>query len=264
MNMNWAIGASNGGAEITEEMLAAYKENGIEYLEMALLEENNLSKDVRDIKKLADKYGIKIWSCHLPFAPFEKIEPSSTDEKVRTYTVEYFKKLISAVAEIGTDKVVVHASGEPISDEDRPFKMAAAKKSLKELAEFAQTKNVTVAVEDLPRTCLGKNSEEILDLISVHENLKVCFDTNHLLSEMPVDFIKRVGKDIITLHVSDYDFIDERHQLPGEGKVNWQELISALDECGYNGVWMHEVSIEKYITQIRDNAEKLLKNEESV
>lgn len=262
--MKMRIGASNGIAEITEELLAAYKENGIEYLEMALLEEKNCSKDVKDIKKLADKYGIRIWSCHLPFMPFAEIDLSSTDEKVRTFTVEYFKSLISAVAEIGTDKVVVHTSGEPIPDEDRPLKMEAAKKSLRELAEFAHTKNVTVAVEDLPRTCLGKNSEEILDLVSVHENLKVCFDTNHLLREMPIDFIKRVGKDIITLHVSDYDFIDERHQLPGEGKVDWQELIAALDECGYGGVWMYEVPIIKYITQIRDNAEKLLKNEENI
>lgn len=256
--MNWEVGASNGSAEINEDLFSKYKANGIEYMEMAILDGKNLDADFSEIKKLADKYGIKLWSCHLPFGPFDKIDLSSTNENIRKNTVEYLKKLISDASEINIDKVVVHPSGEPISDEERPHRMAAAKKSLCELAEYAASKNITVAVEDLPRTCLGRCSAEIAELISVHDNLKVCFDTNHLLNENISDFVKNVGKDIITLHASDYDFIDERHWLPCEGKINWSELIAALRQCGYNGVWMYEVPIGKYVSEIRRNAEKLL------
>jgi sugar phosphate isomerase/epimerase len=98
-----------------------------------------------------------------------------------------------------------------------------------------------VAVEDLPRTCLGRNSDEILELIGAHDALRVCFDTNHLLGENPVDFICKLKGKIITTHVSDYDFINERHWLPGEGDLDWNAIFGALREIGYDGAWLYEL-----------------------
>ncbi len=49
---------------------------------------------------------------------------------------------------------------------------------------------------------------------------------------------------IITTHISDYDFIDEKHWLPGEGKVDWEAMISKFEEIGYKGVWMYEVGLK--------------------
>jgi sugar phosphate isomerase/epimerase len=46
---------------------------------------------------------------------------------------------------------------------------------------------------------------------------------------------------MITSHVSDYDFVDERHLLPGEGKVDFEKLLSDLFENGYVGGWLYEV-----------------------
>ena len=99
-----------------------------------------------------------------------------------------------------------------------------------------------IAVENLPRTCLGRNSQEMLELISAHPALRICFDTNHLLGEDPVEFVQKVGKHFITMHVSDYDFLNERHWLPGEGKLDWQALLAALEAVGYSGPWLYEVS----------------------
>lgn len=53
--------------------------------------------------------------------------------------------------------------------------------------------------------------------------------------------------------------LKERHWLPGEGKINWKELIAALDSCGYSGVWMYEVNPEKYLTKFFENAHTLFK-----
>ena len=57
---------------------------------------------------------------------------------------------------------------------------------------------------------------------------------------------------IITVHISDYDFINERQWLPGEGKVDWIKLLTALNEVGYNGVWLYEINLETPDTIIRD------------
>ena len=80
-------------------------------------------------------------------------------------------------------------------------------------------------------------------IMKANDKLRVCYDTNHLLGEAPLDFIKKIGPKIITLHVSDYDFINERHWLPGEGDNDWQAVYSALSDVGYNGVWMYEVGL---------------------
>lgn len=72
--------------------------------------------------------------------------------------------------------------------------MSQAKKSLAFLAEFAGKHGAVIAVEDLPRTCLGRNSSDIKELLSADKRLKVCFDTNHLLGEDNLDFMGRVER----------------------------------------------------------------------
>ena len=96
-------------------------------------------------------------------------------------------------------------------------------------------------MEDLPRTCLGNTADNILRLISANDKLRVCFDTNHLLTDDNVHFIEKVGSKIITLHVSDYDFTDEKHWLPGEGLNDWNAIYAALQKVNYGGVWMYEI-----------------------
>ena len=65
-----------------------------------------------------------------------------------------------------------------------------------------------------------------------------------MLNEKIVDFIREMKNKIITTHISDYDFINERHWLPGEGKLNWKEILDALKEINYSGVWMYEIRFE--------------------
>jgi len=197
--------------------------------------------DYLQLKRDSKSSGVELWSFHLPFMPFETIDISALSREVRENSVKRDSELIKMASDIGVTKYVIHASGEPINDTERGERMKRAKESLFSLAETAVKNGGTLAVEDLPRTCLGRNSEEILELIGAHESLRVCFDTNHLLSEPITDFIKNVGDKIITTHVSDYDFIDEKHWLPGEGSINWQELYSALKDTGYNGVWLYEL-----------------------
>ena len=158
-------------------------------------------------------------------------------------SVKKLSEMIKRASEIGIERMVIHASGEPVPEDaaGRRERMECAKDSLARLADVAASCGCVIAVEDLPRTCLGRNSDEILELIGAHDALRVCFDTNHLLGESPVDFIRKLKGKIITTHVSDYDFINERHWLPGEGDLDWSAILDALREIGYDGVWLYEI-----------------------
>ncbi len=132
--------------------------------------------------------------------------------------------------------------------------MKCSMESLDKLAEAAHECGAVIAVEDLPRTCLGHDSDEILRLISANDKLKVCFDTNHLLIDDNITFMDKLGDKIVTIHVSDYEFIDECHWLPGEGKVDWINMIDKFEEIKYNGIWLYEMSFkgERGLTRSRD------------
>lgn len=239
----YGIGLSSCGKKLDEELFCKYKAAGINYIEISFSDTDaQETLDLEKIKEYAHKHEIILWSAHLPFGPFSEIDisvPSLAD-----FTVSYYCGLIEKYAKVGINRFVVHPSGEPIMEEERTERLECAKKSLKKLAEFADKFGGVIAVENLPRTCLGKNSEEIAELISADERLVVCFDTNHLLNEDPIRFVKKMDGKIATIHVSDYDFTDEKHWLPGEGDINWKAMIDALKITGYSGPWLYEVFFE--------------------
>ena len=234
-------GISTKFNDLCAETFFRYSEAGITAFEISveLLQHDML--DLPSISRWARDEGVDTWSYHLPFYPFEVLNPASSDKSVRDHTVEYFSALISRAAQNGFKYAVIHPSGEPVEAEERNTALEYSRETLFALAEVSRKNGIILAVEDLPRTCLGNCSREIRYLTDIHPELKVCFDVNHLLFESHGDFIKAVGDRIATVHISDYDFINERHWLPGEGKIDWIKLISDLDNAGYDGVFMYEV-----------------------
>ncbi len=240
----YRIGISTNGKEINEALFRGYAEAGIAEMELSMSPPEWYGLSFEQVSRWSREYGVNLWSMHLPFGygagdPFDISSPEFGEATVRRLA-----ELMKKGADIGIDKFVVHSSLEPGEGDVRLERMPVAKDSLFRLAETATGCGATVAVEALPRTCLGRTSSEILELISVHPSLRVCFDTNHIQLESDADFIRRVGDKIVTLHVSDFDFVRERHWLPGEGWVNWRAVLRALKEIGYSGVWMYEVSFK--------------------
>lgn len=227
--------------EITESLFMSCKEAGITHLEISVSNELSKKLDYEKIKAWADKYCITLWSFHLPFWPFSEIDISKPE--LAKGSVEYLKTYIDKATNIGIDKFVIHASGEPIDDGERAVRMQSAKESLGALADYANEKGAKIAVENLPRTCLGRNSSEMKELLSANPNLVSCFDTNHLLCQDFSEYLDEIGNTVVTLHVSDYDFINERHWLPYEGKIDWPKMLKKLKEIDYKGVWLYELDL---------------------
>ncbi len=239
MNKNFRLALSSGVYPFGDELFEQFASNKIEAIEVSRSAKDYENLDYAALKELADRHGVELWSFHLPFDPFSKLDISHPD--IAEGAIMLMKEYIDKATAIGIKRFVIHPSGEPIADEDRAVRLERSKRSLSELADYADAHGALIAVEDLPRTCLGRNSEEIAQLLSANDKLRVCFDTNHLLSEDIGEFIKRVGDKIVTTHFSDYDFINERHWLPGEGKIDWVALVSRLEDVGYNGYILYEL-----------------------
>ena len=183
--------------------------------------------------------GINASSFHLPF--WDYVDVSGPGDSIADSAVDRNKKILDWVGEKGIGIAVLHASWEPISPEDRPARLDRAVKSIKILGDYAKAKKITLAIEDLPRTCLGNCADEMLILTGHGKNASICFDVNHLLVEHQRDFMAKTAPYIVTTHFSDYDRKDERHWFPGDGDIDWKELIGLFDKAGYKGRYIFEI-----------------------
>lgn len=261
----YKVGLSTNGKELNEELFIQYEKAGIYAMELALNDDKYADLDYDTLKVLADSHNVKLWSLHLPFRPTERVNLAAFDETVRNDTIEYYTNIIKKAAKIGIKIFVVHPnSGEPVEEGDvRTARIRLVSECLSILAENAAKEGGVIAVENLPRSCIARNSVELLKLLEANDRLRVCYDTNHLMGQDATEFIKAVGEKIITLHVSDYDFMNERHWLPGEGKNDWQKILKLLKEVGYDGVWLYEVRFACPNTIIRGrdlSCEDFMKN----
>ncbi len=247
------IGLSCSALTLNEENLASMKKSGIDCLEVGIAYGWCKLVDYKAIEKNAREAGVELWSSHLPFCGTPLINAASPDKAVRDATVSLYSDLIPRLSDIGVKKFIVHPSGEPIPDDERGERINYAKETLSRLAEIAAREGGVICVEDLPRSCLGHTAEEIKEIISADERLRVVFDTNHLLLQSNEYFIEKLADKIVTLHVSDFDFVNERHWLPGEGKLCWKAIYDKLCEAGYTGPWLYEVNFVSK-TIIRDRA----------
>ncbi len=244
----YSIGVSSIGERIDAELMRAYAGNGVEFMEIS--ERSYEGFDYGAVKALAARFGVKLWSLHLPFGG--ELDLSSTDGMARGRALDALADIIARGADIGIDKFIIHPSYEPIGDGERPQRLDIACGSLSQLAEAGAKHGATLCVEDLPRSCLGNSASDMERLLGADGRLRACLDTNHIVHEKPDGLIRRLGARLVTLHVSDFDFVNERHWLPGEGDIDWNGVLAALKDAGYSGVWMYEVSFACPKTILRD------------
>jgi sugar phosphate isomerase/epimerase len=173
---------------------------------------------------------------------------SVLDEPARQEALAAMDISIDLADQLDVPMVVVHASAEPVAPSERLQRFERAQAALAEIGGRCQQAGKRIAVELLPRTCLGNTVEELLDLLAPLDagTFGVCLDTNHLMGR-PQDLaqtVRRLGDRLITLHLSDYDGIDEKHELPGRGVLDWPSFMQALRDIDYQGPFNYECKLE--------------------
>ena len=226
------------------ESMKANKAAGLDYIEVTM--NNVIGKDTAGVwdraaalKADIDSAGLKVWSVHMPYS--RTLDISVIDDAKRAENVQYMKDMMRVAGIFHPQCIVLHPSSEPITPDEREQRLANSHASIGELAPVAKEIGAVLCIENLPRTCLGQNGEEMMRLIEGYDEVGLCFDTNHLLYQSHEDYLKTVAKGKIkTVHLSDYDFADERHLIPGKGLIDNRALWAGIKENGYDGIMMFE------------------------
>jgi|GEM_PF-160610 len=243
---DWQPGTSLvlGPGKTTGMTLEDIRDAGLGWIELAWrdgsfdMSDPDNQRFCEELIARARSWNIGVWSLHLPYGTDWDV--SRSDRAGREEAVNRHLQLLALASRWGIRTAVLHPSWEPIADGEREGRLAACRESLAVLAERAASLRIRIAVECLPRTCLGNTAAEMGLLVGADERLGICCDVNHLLKEPPERFIRALGSRIISVHMSDNDGSDEKHWLPGTGVIRWRQVMAALADAGYRGPFLFE------------------------
>ncbi len=262
--MNYGLSTTMSGVDCYLDRLPAFKRAGIAYLELCLREDYEMEASLyADCMEAIRRAGMTVFSVHLPFG--HSVTPACAEEEQRLAHMGAVKRFIDLTESSGARVYVIHGSHEPVGEGERPLLLERAAKSLRELVEYMQPLGRILALENLPRTCLGNTPAEIRWLLGRVPGLRLCFDTNHFTALAPdtrlrwlqrlcpslrarrnsaladgVQYAREFAPQIASVHISDYDGIDECHWMPGQGIVDFAGIHNALSWAGFDAPILFE------------------------
>lgn len=178
---------------------------------------------------------------------------SSFDEEVYFNAKSYIKKLIDIASIVGSPYVsgpMYAATGKTMlmSEDQKLCRDLRVTKAIKELAVYAKSKGIKLAIEPLNRfetDYINTVSQAMVLLNDIEEdNVGLLLDTFHMnIEERSIaDAIKLAGEKIYSIHASSND-----RGTPGSDNIDWDEIKDSLDFINYDGpiiieAFTHDVS----------------------
>jgi sugar phosphate isomerase/epimerase len=232
-----------------EQRLEAIQILGGSSVKAVELWEPTFGKDqgaVQEARRALAAAGVEPRTVHASFGA--SLDISSSDAATRSAGIQAIGVALDLAVRMGAGTVIVHPSSEPIEIEARDVRIVQAKRSIETIVQMARQAGCRVALELLPRTCLGRSAAELLRLLEDVDphTAGACLDTNHLMgqfSSLP-EVVRSLGPRLLALHCSDYDGVDEKHWLPMRGVIDWGAFLLALDAIGFTGPLHYEATLD--------------------
>ncbi len=219
------------------------------------------STSVDEIKGRCREKGIEISA--LGYYP----NPLHDDLKVRERMINHLKKVIVGAEKLGVG-IVGTFTGRPSAIVGRDWQQTIDRhfeefrKVWPDLIKFAADHNVKIAIEHCPmlwhNTWPGGDNlsyspaiiRRCLEIVPA-ENYGLLYDPSHFIWQR-IDYIRFIydfADRIFCVHAQDMDLDEEmcyqhgilsagievqQRRIPGMGRVNWQEVIKALYNIGYD------------------------------
>ena len=234
-----------------EDMIKEFVSGGFRCTEFsdehgaAVLSRGDAASEGKKLKDFADSLGFSFPQGHMLL----RVDLCADD------AVDVLKNWCDLFIALGIKAGVLHASGgKGLSDDERFEKWVAA---LKKLTDYVKGTDFTICLENLkgagaPAT--AGDLSRIIDCAGGDDNLGICLDTGHLnikregdtREQSQRDFILEAGSRLKALHIADNDTTSDQHLMPyGHGRVDWEEVMTALRETGYKGLFNMEIPGER-------------------
>lgn len=187
-----------------------------------------------DIRGYAEAKGVPFLQAHAPFA---SSFPSEED------TARRFDEIINGMKHaswLGVKTIVVHPCGHlNCMEEGNWDKMMDYNLDFyRRLAPYAREFGLQIAIENINST-VTRTADGLIELFDRLNDpvFVVCYDVGHahIAGEGAADMIRKLGSRIKCTHIHDNDGVRDYHTLPYYGTIDWDSVMEALAEIGYEG-----------------------------
>ena len=190
--------------------------------------------------------GLAVSHTHLPFYNYEM------DDKERlAFCDQMTYRAIDASAYIGAKYAVIH----PQRDAEKHTLIDRTVALLTPFNEYAKACGVTLCVENM-YTTYPEELREIVDRMACG----ACWDVGHAnFGKHPqYESMTLLGKRIRVLHLHDNYGTRDDHSMPYFGTIDWDEIMRALRDIGYEGTFNYEVAATHLPMALREDHARYL------
>lgn len=245
--MSWSIGVSTGSCieQPVLDVLDRLDTAGVRGVELGTLPRHfdyAASAIVAALGCRLQSLAIQPVSIHAPFGPH--FDLADHHARRREAASEAILAAARALKQLGGRIVVVHPSdlARHGADVGRHLDHAAA--SLRALAAACRDEGLRLAIESpLPHLIGGHPDEFAFILQHVGDDAGVCLDTGHItLGRAWRRFMDVSAGRLVHVHASDNHGRFDDHLTPGDGAIDWAEIVGTLREAAFDGWMMLEVA----------------------
>ncbi len=204
---------------------------GLKHWEV-VFDSGNMNREVEMVEVIVSSLDLDL-TFH---APFSDINPASLDPAMREKSIEIIKRAVELSSRF-SDVLVIHPGHlKPwgFYFPDKAWELNV--KAFRDIGGFAEDHGIRVCVENMPdmRHTMCKTYEELEGLIHACEaECGIVFDVGHANTTGYVKkFLSKL--DFIShIHVHDNDGKKDLHRPPGEGCVEWDEVLPELKKMDH-------------------------------
>ena len=166
-------------------------------------------------------------------------------------SVDILKRQLDLFAGIGVHNAVIHVNGGRELEPQERFERQVS--ALSQLAEYVRGSSIKLCLENLgsvPQTQTVEKLRLFLEAVG-SDRLAICLDVGHLhltnsrgeTAQSHREFILKAGKDLRALHITNNNGNGDDHLMPYSARtgVAWQEVVGALREIDYHGLFNLEI-----------------------
>jgi len=173
-------------------------------------------------------------------------EPSlaNPDSQARRWRIQYTKASIDLAKVLGAANISITA-GRMVPGVRPAESLAILLDSMVEVIDHAQASGVRIGIEYEPGLLIENCAElvrflEKIDSPWLGANLDI--GHSHVAHEDLASVVKALGEKIFHVHLEDIQGYQHFHLIPGEGDLNFNQILSALARQSYAGY----VTVELY------------------
>ena len=211
------------------------------------LDKNELAHYLKELKSAAKAAGIEIWQMHGMWPHDDATKESRNNVSMR------HKTAIEAAGKLGCKYLVIHPA-MPFGWGDEPSKEEVYEINAERflgLLPVAKENGVTLCIENMPFRAGHSFSTvtEVKDFVlQINDaSMKACFDTGHcnVVGANQYEAIKTLGDKLACLHVHDDTNRQDRHLIPFQGEIDWNDVVKGLREIKFDGCISLETQISR-------------------